>query len=498
MLKSLIISSIIVNVGLLLGRITGLIREVVIASEYGVGQESDVILFVLSIPDLLLNILVGGGLAVALIPEFSDVISSKRKQALLVQALAFFLLFSAFFVLIISVFDDFVIGFFAPGFDSEMVSASKSMYIIVVWIIPLTVFSGVLTAYLNAGSHFLSSSLGTFCLNIFIISGLLFSGLFDFNIALLGVFVLLGGLSRIFLQVAETSYKGMFDWHNFSMKPWLLSSDIIYRYLQVAFSGSLILCFPLVFRAYATNVGEGYYSIFNYAFKLVELPQVMLLGFISVVLFPKLSSSFTTNRKLYLDIMSWGARISILLSVLALVTCVVFSKMIVSIVFGYGEMEVSDVNRIVDVFDILIISLPFTGMALYLIMIFNAIKKTDVPLIINAITLIGMLTSLSTVEVSFVNYATIYVLTYVVSCTLSLSFLFFIDRESFFALLEIKWLVYISICLFTYFYILEIISNLSSGYLFTIMLSSISFILVVFLFALIVPEVRKKIIHKFL
>ena len=172
MLRSIVISSIIVNLGLLLGRFSGFIREIIVASQFGVGQDSDVILFVLSIPDLLVNILVGGGLAAALIPEFGSEVSSRFKQQLLFQALAVFVACSAIFVFFIFIFDDFLISLLAPGFQFAAAESAKGIYKVVIWIIPLTVFSGILTAYLNAESHFISSSLGTLVLNISIISGL--------------------------------------------------------------------------------------------------------------------------------------------------------------------------------------------------------------------------------------------------------------------------------------------------------------------------------------
>ncbi|WP_219927722.1 hypothetical protein, partial [Aeromonas sp. HMWF016] len=68
-MKKLFISGLFVSFALFLGRISGFLRELFIASSFGVSKTSDLIIVLLSIPDVLVNLLVGGALGMILVPE---------------------------------------------------------------------------------------------------------------------------------------------------------------------------------------------------------------------------------------------------------------------------------------------------------------------------------------------------------------------------------------------------------------------------------------------
>ena len=70
LLRHLVSAGLLVSGGILLGRVTGFLREVAVASRFGITRDADVVLFSLTLPDFLINILMGGALAAALIPEF--------------------------------------------------------------------------------------------------------------------------------------------------------------------------------------------------------------------------------------------------------------------------------------------------------------------------------------------------------------------------------------------------------------------------------------------
>ena len=56
--------------GILLGRIAGFVRESFIVAHFGASEQADYAVLILTIPDLLINMLVGGAMGAALIPEF--------------------------------------------------------------------------------------------------------------------------------------------------------------------------------------------------------------------------------------------------------------------------------------------------------------------------------------------------------------------------------------------------------------------------------------------
>jgi len=85
MIKSILLSTIVLNVGLLLGRLSGFVRESIVATTYGTSSQADIVVLMLTVPDLLVNILVGGAMGAVLIPEFNS--SSGNAKKLLFQNL---------------------------------------------------------------------------------------------------------------------------------------------------------------------------------------------------------------------------------------------------------------------------------------------------------------------------------------------------------------------------------------------------------------------------
>lgn len=136
MIKAILLSSLLFNIGLLLGRFSGFIRESFLAASFGVSAEADIAVMMLSIPDLLVNILVGGGLAAALVPEFTQFPSQARR--LWWQSM---LIFTGFFMLIAALLHGLMqplMALLAPGFSNEQLQASLLPMRWVIWLMPLS------------------------------------------------------------------------------------------------------------------------------------------------------------------------------------------------------------------------------------------------------------------------------------------------------------------------------------------------------------------------
>ena len=63
-------ASIVVAAFMLLARMTGFLREIAIAQIGGASQQSDVVIVFLTFPDMMISLLLGGGLMAALVPNF--------------------------------------------------------------------------------------------------------------------------------------------------------------------------------------------------------------------------------------------------------------------------------------------------------------------------------------------------------------------------------------------------------------------------------------------
>jgi putative peptidoglycan lipid II flippase len=273
-IKALLISSLAMNLGLLLGRLSGFVREAFVASTYGATSQADTVVLMLTVPDLLVNILVGGAMGAMLVPEFTQ--RPKIARQLLYQSLLFF---GVLFLMVAVGFywqTDVLVAMLAPGFtnvQSEHVVVALRW---VLWLIPLTILAGVVTAYLHAQHKFAVAAMGTLIINSAIIIGLVLVYYGFGSLSLVAVFVIVGGLLRLLSQLSLVH----FHWSPLvSLKPWQLHRPLVVRYGQAMMSGSLLLLFPVIARALASYEGEGSIAMFNYSMRLIEFPLAIAVTF---------------------------------------------------------------------------------------------------------------------------------------------------------------------------------------------------------------------------
>lgn len=376
LLRHLVTAGLLVSGGILLGRITGFLREVAVASRFGVSQDADIVLFSLTLPDFLINLLMGGAFAAALIPEFKRSTPKNADQLFLQSSLltgaGFFLL-----VMILVWNADHLVHIFAPGFDQKSVQTTEYLLTIVLWLMPLTALAGITTSYLQSKDHFAVPALGTFIFNISLIIALYFFVFDSGDFKVLGAAVLIGGLLRWASQLMCMGAQGM-QWTR--PEGWLISKDLFFRYLQALAAGSLILVLPVIARAVASLAGPGGFASINYSIKLIELPMGVCLGVLAAVLFPKLSEFYAQDRpeegeQLATDGILWVFIIAY--SVVLVFVC--FGQPLTRLAFQWGVMSAEGIQRIVLLVTIGITALPAQGILLLMTALANAKRDTKLP-----------------------------------------------------------------------------------------------------------------------
>src|SRR4051812_21386288 len=92
-LKTLFTAGMLITVGMLTGRLLGLLREMLLAAQFGVGPQADIAIALLIIPDFITNALIGSAVSAALIPAFAARDHDKAVivflQAMLVSVMVF-------------------------------------------------------------------------------------------------------------------------------------------------------------------------------------------------------------------------------------------------------------------------------------------------------------------------------------------------------------------------------------------------------------------------
>jgi len=383
MIKTILLSTLVLNIGLLLGRLSGLVRESIVATTYGTSSQADIVVLMLTVPDLLVNILVGGAMGAVLIPEFNSSPSNAKK--LLFQAALFFGIVFTLISTLLYWQSYTLVELLAPGFENTQTLQASIGLGWVMWLVPLTVLAGIVTAYLHSKNKFAIASLGTLIINITIIAGLLLVYFGFGSIFWVAMFVLLGGALRLLSQLISVGIK----WYPIqSFDSILLNKGILLRYMQALLSGSILLFIPVLAKAFASYSGEGSVAIMNYSTRLIEFPLAIAITVFTVTLFPRLSDSFINNKKLYNKLVGYGSQATLGISILIMIALILLSSHYVDVVFNYGNMQTGDLFTIQQLISIGLFILPLQGMSFFLTAVFHSQKNTKVPLIINSIGLL--------------------------------------------------------------------------------------------------------------
>ena len=367
----------------MLGRLSGFLREALVAANFGVSFEADVVVLMLTVPDLMVSLLMGGAMGAVLIPAFTQ--SPANARVLLYQAMLVFALVFCVIAAGLNWQAEVLVSLLVPGFDAIQVLRAAGALNLVLWLIPLTVLAGTTTAYLHSKSKFIVASLGTLIVNASIIAGLYLVFADQASIQTLALFVILGGLLRLVSQIAFI--RPAFHPIRY-LSPLLLHRTMIIKYCQAMLSGSLLFLFPVVARAFASFEETGSVAVLNYSIRLIELPMAVCISFLTVVLFPRLAQSFESDPESHRRYIRYGVQATLALSVIASIILILLADEYASLVYDYGEMSKENIGQVTSLISIGLLVLPLQGLCVYNTAIFNSRTDTRTPMVINGFGLL--------------------------------------------------------------------------------------------------------------
>jgi len=276
---------------LLLGRLTGFGREWLLSARAGASGSSDLAIVLLTLPDLLVNLLLGGGLGATLVPVLQQLPTAQRQRLAAQVALPVGAAFALLAVLL-ALGAPGLLELLAPGVPLAHRAAAQLPLGLALLAVPLTALAGVSTALLNASGRFGLGACGTALFNLLVIAALASRLPLVWAVA---AGVLAGALLRLLVQVVGASsgtpagagQRPVGIWQG----PWLVDRPLLRRFGgNFGFVTGLVLLPPIA-RAWASTADPGTLSLFNYAGKLVDLPLGVLMGALSTVLLPHLAAN---------------------------------------------------------------------------------------------------------------------------------------------------------------------------------------------------------------
>lgn len=288
--------------GILVSRITGLGRDVLMASALGASVWSDMFFVAFKLPNLFRRIFAEGAFTQAFMPSF---VASRHKGVFATAIFLRFLLFLTAFSLLITFFPEPITKLLAWGWNSELIAQTAPMTAINFWYLDLIFIVTFLATLLQYKSHFATTAMSTALLNIAMIAALyLYMKEDPKTVAYaLSFSVLIGGALQILTHVYVLNKLNL---HKLLVGGWKYrkTKDVDEEkknfrslFLPGILGNSTPQISAFIDTLLATFLVTGSVSYLFYANRIFQLPLAIIAIATATVLFPAVSKALKNKNE---------------------------------------------------------------------------------------------------------------------------------------------------------------------------------------------------------
>ncbi|MDO8299096.1 murein biosynthesis integral membrane protein MurJ [Lacisediminimonas sp.] len=337
----------------MLSRITGLIREVLIARAFGASAYTDAFFIAFRIPNLLRRLFAEGAFSQAFVPILAEFKNQRGEQATkeLVDHVATVLVWTLFLTALVGIATAPVVVFLmASGLKSDPLAfeASVNMTRIMFPYIAFMSFVALAGGILNTWREFRIPAFTPVLLNLsFIVAALFLAPHLSQPIYALAIAVLVGGVLQVAIQLPALRRVGMLPRLSFRLGTAFAYPGVrrvLRQMLPATFAVSVAQISLIINSNIASHLQQGSVSWLSYADRLMELPTGLLGVALGTILLPSLSKAHSLGDTVeYSGLLDWGLRITFLLALPAGVALAVLAEPITSTLFHYGKFDAQSV-----------------------------------------------------------------------------------------------------------------------------------------------------------
>lgn len=364
-------------------RILGLLRDRILASQFGAGDTLDIYYAAFRIPDLIYNLLVLGALSAAFIPIFTGLVSRDNKEEawkLSSGMLTLGVIIISLLSIILAILAPYIMKLITPGFSESKV-AEAVMFTRIMFLSPLllgisAIFGGILVSF----KKFLVYSLAPIMYNIGIIIGAVFFVKIMGPIGLAWGVILGAGLHML-IQYPAVKHSG------FKYK--LIISEVIKnsnlrRVIRLMIPRTMGVAVNqinlLIITIFASMLATGSLTVFNFANNIQSAPLGLFGIAFAIAVFPTLSSfAAKNNKEEFIKNFSQAFRQILFFIIPLSVFIVILRAQLVRVVLGSGKFDWEDTILTFEVLGILALSLFAQSLVPLLTRSFYALQNTKTP-----------------------------------------------------------------------------------------------------------------------
>ncbi len=395
-------SAMLLMVLIIISKIFGLFREIIIAACYGAGMQTDAY-FVASNICLTLFASIGASLRTTFIPMYSELLTlqGEREANLFASNVINILLVVSLVLMLLGFrFSPLIVKVVAPGFTGETQQLAVELLRILIPMFVFIMISHISTGILESRDSFVVPALlGIPYSIIVIISSVLFSK--QYGIYTLAWATFLATISQVLIQLPalrkKYQYTQCFDLKDKNLR------RLGVLVLPVLLGTAVQQLNTLVDRIIASGLVEGSISAITYSNRLLGFVSGVFVVAVSTVMYP-LFSRYAAKED-YTDLGSTFAQTLTMVMIILLpvtVGTILLREEVVGLVFQRGAFDQQATNLTAYALAFYALGLAAFGIRTVLDRVFYALKDTSTPMF-NGIIVVGVNIILNLIFVKYLG-----------------------------------------------------------------------------------------------
>ncbi len=381
--KRILSVTFIVILAILLSKISGLVRDQIMAGYFGISYETDAFNWALFIPNLFKIIFAESLITAAFIPIYSIYLKEKKKDELktFVNSVINIIIIVFTVVSIVLFILSPQIGILLSNVANNQLDVAKFVIMnrIMIFSLVMLSLSGLATGILNSHNIFTAPSLAPFVLNIFIIISVIIFYT-KFGIISMAIGVIMGSVMHLAIQlpqvrVSKIRYRLKIDFKNKAVK------EIFSLMIPILLSLGAVQLNNSVDKFFALNLGAGNTTALDLSWRVANLPLGVFSVAIITVLYPLISrQAADKDMKGFRESFSLGIREIGYIIIPAATGLVILSHPIIRLLFEHNNFSAADTDKVAYILIFHSLGLIFFGFLMILNRFFYAFKNVKTPL----------------------------------------------------------------------------------------------------------------------
>ncbi len=347
---SLLRSTFTVSGFTLISRVSGFLRDIVLANIFGAGHVTDAFFVAFKIPNFLRRLFAEGAFSQAFVPVLSEVKNDGDAAvnelvrnvagtlALILSLITAVAIISAPFV---------VMGFTLGGFSDnpEKFDLTVEMLRITFPYIVFISLTALVSSVLNVYGRFAIPAFTPVLLNIcFILAAVFLAPQMERPVVALAWAVFVAGFVQLAFQLPYLAKLGLLHWPR-----WAWQNEKVQKIMHLMIPGiigsSAVQINLLIDLMIASNLQDGSISWLYYSDRLVEFPLGVFGIALATVILPSLSKHHSdADPKAFSHTLDWAFRWVILISTPAMVALIILAGPLISTLFQHGSFTTHSVT----------------------------------------------------------------------------------------------------------------------------------------------------------